>query len=54
MEKRLIKIGKATKLLGTVPAVLRKWEENGELTPARKTKGGTRYYDASELFGLNQ
>lgn len=48
-----MKIGQAAKLLGTVPGVLRKWEETGELIPARKTKGGTRYYNASELLGLD-
>jgi len=48
-----VKIGQAAKLLGTVPGVLRKWEETGELIPARKTKGGTRYYNASELLGLD-
>lgn len=53
MEKRLIKIGEAALLLGTTPATLRQWEKNGELIPARKTKGGTRYYDASELLKLN-
>jgi len=53
MENRLVKIGQAAKLLGTVPGVLRKWEETGELIPARKTKGGTRYYNASELLGLD-
>lgn len=53
MDKRLVKIGEAAKLLGTIPATLRKWEETGELLPARKTKGGTRYYDVAEILGLN-
>jgi DNA-binding transcriptional MerR regulator len=39
MEKRLVKIGEAAKLLGTTPDTLRKWEASGELLPARKTKG---------------
>ena len=39
-------------MLGTDPVTLRKWESTGELLPARKTKGGTRYYDVSELTGL--
>ena len=52
MERRLVKIGQAAKLLGTTPATLRKWEATGELLPARKTKGGTRYYDANEILGL--
>lgn len=52
MDKRLVKIGEAAKLLGTSVGNLRKWEKSGELLPARKTKGGTRYYDAAELLGL--
>ena len=47
-----MKIGEAARLLGTDPVTLRKWESTGELLPARKTKGGTRYYDVSELTGL--
>jgi putative resolvase len=52
MDKRLVKIGEAAKLLGTSVGNLRKWEKSGELLPARKTQGGTRYYDAAELLGL--
>lgn len=54
MEKRLVKIGEAAKLLGSTPGALRKWEETGELTPTRKTKGGTRYYDRSDLLSLKE
>jgi putative resolvase len=50
MKKRLIKIGEAAKLLGTTPQVMRKWEETGELIPARKTTGGTRYYNLEEIL----
>ena len=53
MDKRLVKIGEAAKLLGTTPVTLRHWEKTGELVPARKTKGGTRYYDVAELKGLD-
>ena len=53
MDKRLVKIGEAARLLGTDPVTLRKWESTGELLPARKTKGGTRYYDVSELMGFS-
>ena len=49
MKNKLIKIGEAAKLLGTSVGTLRKWESTGELLPARKTKGGTRYYDLAEL-----
>jgi len=31
---------------------LRKWEKTGELLPDRKTKGGTRFYDAAKLLAL--
>ncbi len=45
MEPRDLKIGQATKLLGTTPPVWRDWHVQGELVPARITRGGTRYYD---------
>ena len=53
MEPGLVRIGEAARLLGTPPDTLRKWERTGELLPARKTRGGTRYYDRAELPGLN-
>ncbi len=53
MDKRLVKIGEAARLLGTDHSTLRKWESTGELLPARKTKGGTRYYDVAELMGFS-
>ena len=52
MEKRLLKIGEAAKLLGVAVSTMRKWEATGELMPARKTAGGTRYYDANQLLNL--
>ena len=52
MEKRLVKIGEAARLLGTDHSTLRKWESTGELLPARKTRGGTRYYDVAELMSF--
>ena len=51
MDNRLVKIGKAAEMLGTTPEVLRKWEKTGELLPARKTRGGTRYYAVTDLLG---
>jgi putative resolvase len=51
MERRLIKIGEAAKILGCSIQTLRKWEKTGELVPARKTAGGTRYYAVSDLLG---
>lgn len=53
MDKRLVKIGEAARVLGTDHSTLRKWESTGELLPARKTQGGTRYYDVAELMGLS-
>lgn len=53
MEKRLVKIGEAARLLGCGIDTLRKWEKSGELLPDRKTKGGTRFYDASKLLALD-
>jgi predicted site-specific integrase-resolvase len=52
MEKRLVKIGEAAALLGVAIGTLRKWEASGELVPARKTAGGTRYYAVADLLGL--
>ncbi len=52
MDKKLVKIGEAAKLLGTTPDTLRKWESTGELLPKRKTQSGTRYYDVAELLNL--
>ena len=48
---RLVKIGEAARILGAMPGQLRKWESSGELLPARKTRGGTRYYATPELLG---
>ena len=45
-----MKIGEAARILGTTPAQLRQWEASGELLPARKTRGGTRYYATSDLL----
>ena len=53
MGQRLIKIGVAAELLGTTPSQLRKWEKTGELLPARKTRGGTRYYAMTDILGVS-
>ena len=47
-----MKIGEAARLIGSTPDTLRRWEANGELLPARKTRGGTRYYAVADLLGL--
>lgn len=54
MEKKLVKIGEAAKLLGTCVNTLRRWEASGELVPARKTQGGTRYYSVAELMNVGE
>ena len=46
----MVKIGEAARILGTMPGQLRKWEASGELLPARKTQGGTRYHATSDLL----
>ena len=38
--------------MGVSVKTMRKWEETGELLPARKSKAGTRYYDCSALLGV--
>jgi putative resolvase len=53
MEKRLVKIGEASAMLGVTPQTLRKWETTGELLPERRSKTGTRYYDVNKLAGIN-
>jgi len=52
MQNRFVKIGEAAELLGTTRETLRRWEKTGELLPARKTKGGTRYSATGNLTGL--
>jgi predicted site-specific integrase-resolvase len=51
LKKRLVKIGEAARALGTSVDNMRRWEATGELIPARKTKGGTRYYNLQEIMG---
>lgn len=54
MESRFLKIGAAAELLGVSVETLRRWEATGELVPARKGPGGTRYYATADLLGLSQ
>ena len=37
--------GNVNNLFQDISRIDRTWESTGELLPARKTKGGTRYYD---------
>lgn len=41
-------------LLGAAPDTFRKWEKSGELLPARKTRGGARYYAMSDLLVIER
>jgi putative resolvase len=50
---RFIKIGKAAKILGVTVQTLRRWERSGQLTPDKKSEGGTRYYDMDLLLGAH-
>ncbi len=43
MEEKYVSIGKAAKMLGVSIGTLRKWEENGLLTPERTPTGHRRY-----------
>ena len=45
---KLVSIGKAAKILGVSELTLRRWDEDGRLV-ARKTEGGHRRYDISEI-----
>ena len=49
---RLIKIGEAARILGVSVQTLRRCERDGEISPDRKSEGGTRYYDTNRLLGL--
>lgn len=51
MEPKLVKIGEASRMLGTTPGTLRRWERTGELLPTRRTRAGTRHYSVSDLLG---
>jgi len=51
---KLVKIGSAATALGVTTQTLRKWEEDGQLLPDRKTAGGTRYYNLERLLGSNK
>lgn len=50
MSIKLVKIGEAAQILGVSIQTLRKWEKSGELLPDRKSKTGTRYYNANTLL----
>ena len=51
MNDRFIKIGEAAQLLGVSVQTLRRWEEFGDIKPARRTPKGTRLYSLQDLLG---
>ena len=53
MNDRFVKIGEASKILGVHTQTLRRWEEGGVITPAKRTPKGTRLYSLQELLGVN-
>lgn len=53
MEKEILKIGEAAKLLGVTPRTLRNWDASGKL-PARRTKTGRRYYLRDEIIRFSE
>ena len=53
MNDRFIKIGEASKLLGVQPQTLRRWEDTGLITPAKRTPKGTRLYSLQDVLGMN-
>ena len=53
MNDRFVKIGEASRLLGVNPQTLRRWEESGLITPAKRTPKGTRLYSLQELLGVS-
>ena len=49
---KLVKIGTAAELLGVSVQTLRNWDDTGELPPAHRSAGGTRYYARSDLAAM--
>jgi hypothetical protein len=54
MVAALVKIGKASEMLGVAAQTLRAWEASGELIPDRRSAGGTRYYAVDRIRGLTR
>ena len=52
MEQGIVKIGRAAEILGLSRQTLFKWASSGEMWPARKSHGGTRYDAMSDIFGV--
>ena len=52
VKGQLVKIGTAAELLGVSVQTLRNWDDAGELSPAHRSAGGTRWYAVSDLTAL--
>jgi len=52
MDKKLISIGEAAKILGISIDTLRRWDKNGTIKSIRGGKTGHRYYLKSDLYLL--
>lgn len=44
----LVKIGRAAQHYGVTPEMLRRWEQEGKLSPTKISNGGTRWYEIDE------
>ena len=52
MDNKIIKIGEAARFLGVDVSTVRRWEITGELLPARRSRGGVRFYNTSDLIRI--
>jgi DNA-binding transcriptional MerR regulator len=52
MDKKLVKVGEASKMLGVCIDTIRNWERRGLLLPIRRLKGGTRFYSVARIMQL--
>ena len=49
---KYLKITEAAKILGVSQSTLRRWAEDGTLTPSYISNGGTRFYSLSDIEAL--
>jgi putative resolvase len=49
MDKSLMQIGQAAKLLNVSAKTLRRWHSSGDLMPSVITQSGRRFYRMTEL-----
>lgn len=48
-KKKFLHIDEAARYIGVAAVTLRRWDEQGKLTPARRTLGGWRLYTMEQL-----